>query len=188
MTLSCEHGHESPNFSEILKCNSYFSRQKHLPRGATVWVISNVMFCITVTQWSCRLASNVLATWRKGGGGGGGGKHTASVIASCSSSCKVLEKITVILPPFQFLPYPELMPFRLTPQFTNLLLPHKEEGGVRSSGELRSCMVYTLRALRNSRQLLLNLMDVFVKEPSLDWKVRGYWKVWGLYLEGGGGH
>lgn len=31
-------------------------------------------------------------------------------------------------------------------------------------------MVHTLRALSNSRQLLLNMMDVFVKEPALDWK------------------
>ena len=32
-------------------------------------------------------------------------------------------------------------------------------------------MVHTLRALRNSPELLLNTMDVFVKEPALDWKV-----------------
>ena len=63
------------------------------------------------------------------------------------------------------------MPFRLTPQFTNLLLPHTEGSQLRSSGQLRSCMVHTLRALRNSQQLLLNMMDVFVKEPALDWKV-----------------
>ena len=75
----------------------------------------------------------------------------------------------------QFLPYPELIPFRLTPQFTNLLLPHVEGGHTHGSGgQLRSCMVHTLRALRGSQQLLLNMMDVFVKEPALDWKVR--WK------------
>jgi phosphatidylinositol kinase/protein kinase (PI-3 family) len=33
-------------------------------------------------------------------------------------------------------------------------------------------MVHTLRALRSSKELLLNMMDVFVKEPALDWKVR----------------
>ena len=57
------------------------------------------------------------------------------------------------------------MPFRLTPQFTNLLLPHKE------SGQLRSCMSHTLRALRNSPTALLNTMDIFIKEPSLEWEV-----------------
>lgn len=64
----------------------------------------------------------------------------------------------------QFLPYPELVPFRLTPQVTNLLLPHKERG------LLRSCMVHTLRALRNSPGPLLNTMDVFAKEPHLEWQ------------------
>ncbi|XP_065898419.1 DNA-dependent protein kinase catalytic subunit-like isoform X2 [Dysidea avara] len=65
----------------------------------------------------------------------------------------------------QFLPFPELMPFRLTPQIINLLRPLTE------SGELRSCMSHTLRALRYSPDTLLNTMDVFVKEPSLDWKM-----------------
>ena len=64
----------------------------------------------------------------------------------------------------QFLPYPELMPFRLTPQFASLMWPHKD------SGILRSCMQHALRALRDSPELLLNTMDIFVKEPSLDWK------------------
>lgn len=68
----------------------------------------------------------------------------------------------------QFLPFPELMPFRLTPQITNLLLPHLYE-----SGQLRNCMVHTMRALRNYHNLVLNTMDVFVKEPSLEWKVGG---------------
>lgn len=65
----------------------------------------------------------------------------------------------------QFLPFPELIPFRLTPQITNLLLPHSE------CGQLRSCMTHVLRALRNSPDLLLCTMDIFVKEPLLDWKV-----------------
>lgn len=57
------------------------------------------------------------------------------------------------------------MPFRLTPQFINLLLPHKE------SGQLRSCMIHTLRALQVSPTVLLNTMDIFIKEPSLEWEV-----------------
>lgn len=53
----------------------------------------------------------------------------------------------------------------MSPQITNVVLPHT------ASGKLKCCMVHTLRALRNSPRLLLNTMDVFVKEPSLDWKV-----------------
>ncbi|XP_077410583.1 DNA-dependent protein kinase catalytic subunit isoform X2 [Vanacampus margaritifer] len=64
----------------------------------------------------------------------------------------------------QFLPVPELMPFRLTRQFVNLMQPLKE------SGLIQSVMAHSLRAYRNEPDLLLNTMDVFVKEPSLDWK------------------
>ncbi|XP_028413162.1 DNA-dependent protein kinase catalytic subunit-like [Dendronephthya gigantea] len=64
----------------------------------------------------------------------------------------------------QFLPLPELMPFRLTRQICNMMEP------LRVSGQLQSTMVYTMRALRNNHEILLNTMDVFVKEPSLDWQ------------------
>ncbi|XP_068160133.1 DNA-dependent protein kinase catalytic subunit [Antennarius striatus] len=64
----------------------------------------------------------------------------------------------------QFLPVPELMPFRLTQQFVNLMEPLKE------SGLVQSVMVHSLRAYSTESDLLLNTMDVFVKEPSLDWK------------------
>ncbi|KAM4534321.1 DNA-dependent protein kinase catalytic subunit isoform 1-T1 [Odontesthes bonariensis] len=64
----------------------------------------------------------------------------------------------------QFLPVPELMPFRLTQQFVNLMQPLKE------SGLIQSIMVHSLRAYRAEPELVLNTMDVFVKEPSLDWK------------------
>lgn len=58
------------------------------------------------------------------------------------------------------------MPFRLTKQILNLMLP------LRENGQLKCSMVHTLRALRNKPDLLINTMDVFIKEPSLDWQVR----------------
>lgn len=64
----------------------------------------------------------------------------------------------------QFLPVPELMPFRLTRQFINLMLPMKE------TGVMYSVMVHALRAFRSRPDLLTTTMDVFVKEPSFDWK------------------
>jgi hypothetical protein len=39
-------------------------------------------------------------------------------------------------------------------------------------------MVYTMRALRNNHEILLNTMDVFVKEPSLDWQVSSDLQCW----------
>ncbi|XP_054451411.1 DNA-dependent protein kinase catalytic subunit [Pteronotus mesoamericanus] len=64
----------------------------------------------------------------------------------------------------QFLPVPELMPFRLTRQFINLMLPMKE------TGVMYSVMVHALRAFRAQPDLLTTTMDVFIKEPSFDWK------------------
>uniref|UniRef100_A0A8C5VNI8 DNA-dependent protein kinase catalytic subunit n=1 Tax=Microcebus murinus TaxID=30608 RepID=A0A8C5VNI8_MICMU len=62
------------------------------------------------------------------------------------------------------LPVPELMPFRLTRQFINLMSPMRE------TGLLCSVMVHALKAFRSDPGLLTNTMDVFVKEPSFDWK------------------
>ncbi|XP_008767155.1 DNA-dependent protein kinase catalytic subunit isoform X1 [Rattus norvegicus] len=64
----------------------------------------------------------------------------------------------------QFLPIPELMPFRLTRQFISLMLPMKETGLV------CTVMVHALRAFRSCAGLLTDTMEVFVKEPSFDWK------------------
>jgi DNA-dependent protein kinase catalytic subunit len=64
----------------------------------------------------------------------------------------------------QFLPIPELVPFRLTQQFVNFLLP------LGSEGLLKQSMIHTLNALRAGKQVLLNVMDVFVQEPLLDWQ------------------
>uniref|UniRef100_A0A8C4XNR5 DNA-dependent protein kinase catalytic subunit n=1 Tax=Falco tinnunculus TaxID=100819 RepID=A0A8C4XNR5_FALTI len=64
----------------------------------------------------------------------------------------------------QFLNVPELMPFRLTRQFVNLMMPVKEWGLI------YSVMVHALRAYRSNPDLIISTMDVFVKEPSLDWK------------------
>ncbi|XP_035828316.1 DNA-dependent protein kinase catalytic subunit [Aplysia californica] len=63
----------------------------------------------------------------------------------------------------QFLPVPELVPFRLTRQLVNLTMP------LPVKGQMESSMCHVLRALRRDSDLLLSTMDVFVKEPSLDW-------------------
>lgn len=64
----------------------------------------------------------------------------------------------------QFLPIPELIPFRLTRQLTNFLLP------LDADGLLKHNMVHTMSALAENRDMLLNVMDVFIKEPLMDWE------------------
>lgn len=62
------------------------------------------------------------------------------------------------------LPVPELVPFRLTSQLKNFLLP------LDAVGLLRHDMVRIMSALQGSRALISAVMEVFVKEPLVDWK------------------
>jgi DNA-dependent protein kinase catalytic subunit len=61
------------------------------------------------------------------------------------------------------LPVPEMVPFRLTAQMVNIFRPLDAEGLLKHS------MVHALTALRESKDVLLNVMAVFVQEPLLDW-------------------
>ena len=63
------------------------------------------------------------------------------------------------------LPVPELMPIRLTRQILSLNAPLEHYGLFEAS------MQHTLRALRENNDLLLCILNVFVKEPSIDWIV-----------------
>ena len=62
------------------------------------------------------------------------------------------------------LPVPELIPFRLTPQFTNILMP------LDSITLLRNGMVLTLYALHSNHEIIYGVLDSFVNEPLVDWK------------------
>lgn len=64
----------------------------------------------------------------------------------------------------QFLPVPELVPFRLTRQFTEFLKP------LDSEGLLNHNMIHCMRTLQENREILLDTMNVFITEPLLDWE------------------
>jgi DNA-dependent protein kinase catalytic subunit len=67
------------------------------------------------------------------------------------------------------LPLPELIPFRMTPQFTQVLAPCEGKASV-----VRQAMVHALRALQspNARELLLATLDVFIREPTIEWSTK----------------
>ncbi|KAI8057473.1 hypothetical protein BDF21DRAFT_349187 [Thamnidium elegans] len=64
----------------------------------------------------------------------------------------------------EHLAIPEVVPFRLTRQLVGVLDPL----GV--SGILETAMVNVLQAVKDEKELLLNIMNVFIKDPLLDWK------------------
>ncbi|KAL5274705.1 PRKDC family protein [Megaselia abdita] len=61
------------------------------------------------------------------------------------------------------LPVPELVPFRLTPQFTYILEPFG------TSGLLSKSMIRVLEVLKHSKHILLACVNVFVRDPIVDW-------------------
>jgi DNA-dependent protein kinase catalytic subunit len=60
---------------------------------------------------------------------------------------------------------PELIPIRLTRQLTHIMSP------IGTAGLFRATMIHTINALRENSDLLLSTMDVFIKEPLMEWMV-----------------
>lgn len=58
---------------------------------------------------------------------------------------------------------PEIVPIRLTPHFVNILEP------LGINGLIRNNMIHTLKCLRNYSNTILVCLDMFVKEPTMDW-------------------
>jgi DNA-dependent protein kinase catalytic subunit len=58
-----------------------------------------------------------------------------------------------------------LIPIRLTRQLTQLMSP------IGTAGLFRATMIQTMNALRENSDLLLSTMDVFIKEPLMEWMV-----------------
>ncbi|XP_037079091.1 DNA-dependent protein kinase catalytic subunit-like [Pollicipes pollicipes] len=61
------------------------------------------------------------------------------------------------------LPVPELVPFRLTPQLAGVTSP------LGPAGLTRQTLLHALQALRSSHQLLAATLEVFVREPTVNW-------------------
>lgn len=58
---------------------------------------------------------------------------------------------------------PELVPFRLTKQLVNAMIPFG------THGPLTECMAHVLRKLSLERRTLVTTLDTFIREPSINW-------------------
>lgn len=65
---------------------------------------------------------------------------------------------------------PEIIPFRLTSHFVNVIEPMGIEGMIKKN------MKHVLRCLRNYKQMILICLEMFVKEPTMDWQMRAKMK------------
>ena len=71
----------------------------------------------------------------------------------------------------QILPVPEMIPFRLTNQIMSVTSPHQK------GGEIYEKMLRCLTTLRNSSDVILPILNVFLHDPSVHWDV-SWMKLW----------
>ncbi|KAG0303333.1 hypothetical protein BGZ98_006787, partial [Dissophora globulifera] len=94
-----------------------------------------------------------------------GDRHLENFLLDMSSGCLIpIDFGHAFGSATEVLPVPELAPFRLTRQLQGFLNPL----GIK--GLLEHPMVCIMRALQGKKDVILNTMDVFVKEPLLDWR------------------
>ena len=94
-----------------------------------------------------------------------GDRHLENFLVNLSTGCLIpIDFGHAFGSATEALPVPELAPFRLTRQLEAFLNP------LGSKGLLEHPMVCIMKALQSKRDVILNTMDIFVKEPLLDWR------------------
>ena len=65
-----------------------------------------------------------------------------------------------------FLPIAEIVPFRLTPRIQCLNYPFRS-----GEGPMKETMMAAYKALRSQKDVLEAIVDIFIREPTVDWKM-----------------
>ncbi|XP_055377945.1 DNA-dependent protein kinase catalytic subunit-like [Condylostylus longicornis] len=122
--------------------------------------VSPESFYILRNNFAKSLASMSISHWILGVGD----RHLQNILISTKDGTLSGIDFGIVLDGgIRNLVIPELMPFRLTPQFINVLSPMGTEG------LLFKCMSHILRVYRSSAQSLLACVDIFARNPTLDW-------------------
>lgn len=108
------------------------------------------------------LASMNIAHWLLGIGD----RHLGNILIDLQTGRLVGIDFGIAFGAAANLAVPELIPFRLTSHFTNVLEPLGVDGMIRKN------MVHVLRCLRDYQETILICLEMFVNEPTIDWLLR----------------
>ncbi|KAL7018811.1 hypothetical protein ACKWTF_010922 [Chironomus riparius] len=92
-----------------------------------------------------------------------GDRHLSNILIDMKSGRLIGIDFGVAFGTAAALDVPELVPFRLTSHFVKVLEPMSINGLIKKN------MMHALNCFRNNKEAILIFLEVFVKEPTLDW-------------------
>ncbi|KAG5673262.1 hypothetical protein PVAND_003325 [Polypedilum vanderplanki] len=92
-----------------------------------------------------------------------GDRHLNNILINTSNARLIAIDFGIAFGTAASLGIAELIPFRLTPHFVSVLYP------MEINGLLKENMNHTLKCYRDHRETIVVCLEVFVKEPTLDW-------------------
>jgi serine/threonine-protein kinase ATR len=117
------------------------------------WFEARTRFALSAAAWAA--VGHVI---------GLGDRHSENILLDTSCGECVHVDFDCIFDKGLNLPRPEVIPFRLTPNMLDGFGPTGAEGAF--TGGLKSAMAI----LRDNRDLLLSVLDPFLRDPVIDWK------------------
>lgn len=99
-----------------------------------------------------------------------GDRHLSNILIDMKSGRLIGIDFGIAFGAAANLSVPETVPFRLTSQFVNVLEPMGIDGMIKKN------MIHVMRCLRSFSQTILICLEMFVKEPTMDWLLRSQMK------------
>lgn len=128
----------------------WFMKKFHEPHR---WFEARTKFTLSTAIWSA--VGHVI---------GLGDRHSENILVDVSNGECVHVDFDCIFDKGLHLPRPEVVPFRLTPNIIDAFGPIGCEGAY--SGSLTAAVAI----LRENRDILLSVLEPFLKDPIIDWK------------------
>jgi len=117
------------------------------------WFEARMAFTLSAATWSA--VGHVI---------GLGDRHSENILVDTSSGDCVHVDFDCIFDKALLLPRPEVVPFRLSPNMLDAFGPTGAEGAFTGG------MISAMGTLRDNRDILLSVLEPFLKDPIIDWK------------------